>query len=343
MKDINDKTKFTTNVDVNILKNNQSQNRKEDSKMNFNYGESNLNNEDYSNGNSDDYFSNDKLNNFDFSLEIQNSNTINNLQNEMIQFTHKSEIQNDINNNFIFQDKKETIKEEKTNVQKISSRDIGKKRKRENEIKNRKRNKKRKTNGENKEIKKTKILFTIEKNDKNTRIGKKTEKKSRRRLNIYNKLFRNFIQDIIPNWINFGENEKKKKLYKLNPNILKKTNNYKFKNKLLKEIYSQEITSKEYDKEHNIKIIQNAEGIKKIKLELYFEETVKFFSNKSLQKDEIIKILKYKKSYDEKINIDEFLNGLEGKEEYIHNKGGNSSYKIKFKESLEKFENEFFE
>ena len=88
--------------------------------------------------------------------------------------------------------------------------------------------------------------------------------------NILNMLNRNLIQTILLDWINYEESDKNKRLIKLDPIIFR--NNKDFYGIKLKDIYSQKISIKEknVDKNHNINIINGANGIKSIKLILLF-------------------------------------------------------------------------
>lgn len=173
--------------------------------------------------------------------------------------------------------------------------------------------------GENnlrKEIEK-KELFIIQ-NEKNLKIGNNTKKKDNRYDNKMAMIIRNLIQEIFLDWINYGESDDAKKLCKINPEILRK--NYDLRGKTLGEIYSKKLSEKEkqkYGKDHNIEIINNSSGIKKIKLNFKFEEALKLFlcinnANKNLS--EIINLDEYKE--------EEILKGLKGKEEYINRKKG---------------------
>ena len=84
------------------------------------------------------------------------------------------------------------------------------------------------------------------------KIGNNTQKKSKRESNQLDMIKRNLIQNIFLYWINDGESDINKRLNKLDPIIFSGDN---FKQKTLQEIYSQKITIKEIDKNHNINII----------------------------------------------------------------------------------------
>ena len=86
--------------------------------------------------------------------------------------------------------------------------------------------------------------------DISIKIGNSLKIKSLRKDNIRNKIIRNFIQDIIPNWVG---NIKTKKKDKLNRNDL--IFNYKKKLKMkLSEIYKDQFDSNEKDKVIDVKL-----------------------------------------------------------------------------------------
>ena len=180
-----------------------------------------------------------------------------------------------------------------------------------------------------------KIYFEI--NKKNTlKAGNNTKKKSRRNLNIYNEIIRNLIQDIYRNWINEGEKNNNKKLKKLSPIIFK---SYNFKGSLLNDIYSQEITKKENDTKYNINNINSASGIKKIKLNFSFEDSLKLFYNDNINEEEFYTLFPNLKQ--EKINMTDFLKGLKTKDIYAEEKGGKGNYKIKLNNNLDKIKHNY--
>ena len=181
------------------------------------------------------------------------------------------------------------------------------------------------------------IVFKYALNESKIKIGNKTEKKSSRKSNQLNMIKRNFIQNICPYWINYGEKDDTQKINKLNPKVLYKD----YKNMKLKDIYYQDITVKEKDKAHNQKIIDSAKGIKKLKLELSYENALKLFFNVNIGEIELLKIipnLKEKKRFNLKINYKEFLKGLKGYKEFLKEKGGKPGYYKKLKENLIIFE-----
>jgi hypothetical protein len=214
-------------------------------------------------------------------------------------------------------DSKEEKSEEKKN---------GKKRKRS----------KKKEKSENIEII-PKKKFKIEKKN----IGYKTKKKSKRESNQLDMFKRNFIQDICIDYINEGEADKNKRLSKLDPIIFSGDD---FKQKTLKDIYSQKITIKEKDKNHNINIIDNAIGLTKMKLCLGFKDALKFFFNEYFEEKELLQIfqnLKENNDVSEEISYKGFIKGLKGAKEYLKEKGGNEVYSKKFENSLKKFREKY--
>ena len=177
--------------------------------------------------------------------------------------------------------------------------------------------------------------FEIKKISK-LKAGNNIKKKSKRNLNIYNMIIRNLIQDIFLNWINEGE-KKNKKLKKLNPKVLK---SYNFKGSLLKDIYSQEITKSEKDdKKYNINIINNVTGIKKIKLNLSFENSLILFYNDDINKNEFNELLLHLKQ--EKINMTDFLKGLKTKNIYAKEKWGKEKFQEKLNDNLNKIKDDY--
>ena len=151
--------------------------------------------------------------------------------------------------------------------------------------------------------------------------------------NILNMLNRNLIQTILLNWINYEESDKNKILIKLDPIIFR--NNKDFYGKKLKEIYSQKISIKEknIDKNHNINIINGANGIKSVKLNFTFLQALKLFYYKS-NKTELLKIINNLQETEKIGNETDILKGLIGKEEYLAEKEKKRG--ALFKEKLEK-------
>jgi len=167
------------------------------------------------------------------------------------------------------------------------------------------------------------------------------KRKKYRADNILNMFKRNLIQQIFLDWINNGESNKNDILSKLDPAIFRTP--FNFKGKKLKEIYSENISkkSKNQDKNHNIDVIKRAEGIKKIKLNLSFEQALKIFFYEKINKNEILENIQSHKN----IIIDEniIMQGLKCKEEYIaeKSKGEKSCFEKKLRKILDAFEEEY--
>ena len=132
--------------------------------------------------------------------------------------------------------------------------------------------------------------------------GNIIKKNSKRGQNCRQKIIRNFIQNILPNWIN---DEKNKRVKKLGKKELK----YKYieyKGKKLKEIY---------------KISDN----NNIKLNFYFEEAFKAFCHENLREEILYNVIKReskneKKGKIEKYNSKDFFIKFKSKKEYINEK-----------------------
>ena len=192
---------------------------------------------------------------------------------------------------------------------------------------------------EKKEIKNLGKKRNTTKNDDEEEIENKNHRARRDNIprarydNILNMLKRNLIQTILLDWINYEELDKNKRLIKLDPIIFR--NNKDFYGKKLKEIYSQKISIKEknVDKNHNINIINGANGIKGVKLNLTFLQALKHFYYKSNKTGlfEITNNLQENEKIGSETNI---LKGLKGKEEYLAEKEKKKG--VLFKEKLEK-------
>ena len=167
---------------------------------------------------------------------------------------------------------------------------------------------------EKKEIRNLGKKIDNKQNDDDAEIRDKN--RSVRIDNILIRLKRNLIQNIFLNWINHEESDKNKRLIKLDPIIFR--NFYDFNLKKLKEIYSEKISIKvkNVNENHNINIIKEAEGIKKIKLDLTFEQAFKFFYYKNNQ-NEILEIIEELQENENIGSITDFLKGLTGKDEYL--------------------------
>ena len=144
---------------------------------------------------------------------------------------------------------------------------------------------------------------------------KNIKRKRYRSDNISNMFKRNLIQKIFLEWINYGE-EKNNRIQKLDPIIFMNSSN--FKGKKLKEIYSKNISikSKNLDRKYNIHIINEAKGIKNVKLNFSFEQALKLFYYRTIDENEIIEIIK---NLNENVDINEanIIEGLKSKEEFI--------------------------
>ena len=180
-----------------------------------------------------------------------------------------------------------------------------------------------------------KELFMIS-NEQTLKIGNNIRYKSIRCDNQINMIARNLIQEIFLDWINYGETDNSKKLYKINPKIFGQKYDF-FKGKTLKKIYSEEISKKLGDNEHNIIIIDSAEGDKKIKLNFTFEEALKLFYYKNNVAEDLSEIINIDKNKEEIIKSN-ILEGLIGKEDYINRKtkAEDSIYKQKLLLNLDK-------
>ena len=169
------------------------------------------------------------------------------------------------------------------------------------------------------------------------KIGNNTERKSKRESNQLAMIKRNLIQNILLYWINYGKTDKTKRLRKLNPIIFLCDD---FKKKTLQEIYSEEITKKELDGNHNKNIIKNAIGITKMKLCLDFKDALKFFFNEYFEEKELLQIfqnLKENNDVSEEISFKGFLKGLKGAKDYLRERGDKKVHSKKLENSLNKF------
>ena len=204
-----------------------------------------------------------------------------------------------------------------------------------------------KTYEDKKGKRKSKKIFTILKKDgfikkkaiirinENKKVGYKIKIKSRRVDNIKEKIKRNIIQDIIPNWINCKEKNLNNILQKLNPSKIKDI--YKTKNEPIEKIFKSDITLKgNIDKQHNINIINNnANNLKKIKFKFTLIEIMNVIIDKNKREQILSKKmpeLKEKEERERKALINEFFEGLKGIEEYLNEIDGSACYKNKIKE-----------
>ena len=205
---------------------------------------------------------------------------------------------------------------------------------------------KNKAYGDKKEKRKSKKIFAVIEKDgfkkkkeiirrnENKKVGYTTKRKSRRALYIRDKIGRNTIQDIIPNWINYKEKDSNNILQKLDPSKIKDIN--KLKNVPIEEIFKSDITLKgNIDKQHNINIIKfynnnNVNYLKKIKFKFTLNEIIKVIIDKNIREkilSEKMLELKEKEEKERKALINEFFEGLKGIEEYLNDIDGLNCYK----------------
>lgn len=179
--------------------------------------------------------------------------------------------------------------------------------------------------------------------------GNNLKKNSGRKRNRKIKIIRNFTQDIVIDWLNNGQKNKIRKIKY--PFII--FNKYIIlKGKKLEEIYSEDFTHnnkekeinenkdeekmKEFkiiynedEKEHNNNIIKNSEGILKNKLNLTFEQVFKAFCSDNFRR-------KIEKNYGDK-----FFVKFKDKNHYIYEKSIKYNEKKLFEESIIEILNEF--
>ena len=179
--------------------------------------------------------------------------------------------------------------------------------------------------------------------------GNNLKKNSGRKRNRKIKIVRNFTQDIVIDWLNNGQKNKIRKIKY--PFII--FNKYIIlKGKKLEEIYSEDFThnnkekeineyideekmkefkiiNNEDEKEHNNNIIKNSEGILKNKLNLTFEQVFKAFCSDNFRR-------KIEKNYGDK-----FFVKFKDKNHYIYEKSIKYNEKKLFEESIIEILNEF--
>ena len=191
--------------------------------------------------------------------------------------------------------------------------------------KNKKSKKNNNNNNNNEFLEKKRFLFNI-RNDEFEQSGNNYKSDSSPRpQNIRNKIIRNFIQDILLNWINNGEQKKNKIFQKLRKENL----NYKCKGKKLFEIYKlseTDISNILNDKKYKNNFINNKSKENfYIKLHFYFEEAFKIFCYEKY-KEEIYKnvrkreLFNYEEEENEQSNYKEFFNKFKSKQVYINEK-----------------------
>jgi hypothetical protein len=155
--------------------------------------------------------------------------------------------------------------------------------------------------------------------------GNIIKKNSKRGQNCRQKIIRNLIQNILPNWINDEKNQRVKKLGK-------KELKYKYieyKGKKLKEIY---------------KISDN----NNIKLNFYFEEAFKAFCHENIREEILLNVIKRESKIEkggkiEKYNSKDFFIKFKSKKEYINEKINERDdidlFEASFKRLLSEFNN----
>ena len=146
-------------------------------------------------------------------------------------------------------------------------------------------------------------------------------KSSSRCGNNLQKIKRNILQKIIPDWINYKEKNKKKWLKKLDPKICIK--NIDIKYMTIEDIFQMNHSGIKAKNENINIIIKNTDEEKKIKLQFTFLEIVKALYYKNLREQLLfekmpnIKSLKKKERED---YISKFFEGLKDIEEYFTEK-----------------------
>ena len=193
------------------------------------------------------------------------------------------------------------------------------------------------TKYKNKKLNEKKFYFQIL-NVKFKKSGKNCINNSERPQNIRNRIIRNLIQDILPDWINNGN--KKEILVKLS----KKNLNYNCKGKKLFEIYKlseEDILNIINDKKNQDFFIDNKSKENFIiKLNLYFEEAFEMFCFKKSREEIYKKVRKKRKliyceEENEQFNYNEFFKKFKSKEEYLKEKEKCIKEGLLFKKSFQ--------
>lgn len=178
-------------------------------------------------------------------------------------------------------------------------------------------------------------------NSKFEKSGNNIKKKSNRNQNIQNKILRNLIQDIIPNWVNIN----KKKECKILNKISKKKLTYdinKYKEKKLYTIYSKNI----FDDNNIINNENNLNNDTLLKLNFYFEEAIQAFCFEESRDDILLKVKKrefnlFNEKNNDNPNSKEFFANFKCKKKYINEKTNNKKEKIRLNKCFEEFQNKF--
>lgn len=178
-------------------------------------------------------------------------------------------------------------------------------------------------------------------NSKFEKSGNNIKKKSNRNQNIQNKILRNLIQDIIPNWVNIKKEKKYKILNKITKNKLSYDIN-KYKEKKLYTIYNKNI----FDDNNNINNESNLNNDTLLKLNFYFEEAIQVFCFEDSRDDILLKVRKreFNLSNDKNNknpNSKEFFANFKCKKKYINEKTNNKNEKIRLNKCFEEFQTKF--
>ena len=193
---------------------------------------------------------------------------------------------------------------------------------------------------------KQKKIFIIKKDDNNikkkeiiTGNGKRkimnsTKRISNRKLNIRDMIITNFIQNIIRNWINYKEKNKKKILQKINPSIFKKNNYLELiKDKTIEEIFKLEISKRIENKNINKEIINSSDKEKSIKFKFTLKQIFLVFNQISSREEKLIEKIPELEDMktEDKNYVKNFFTGLKEKEEYFkEKKKGSKNHQEKF-------------
>ena len=173
---------------------------------------------------------------------------------------------------------------------------------------------------------------------KRKKIGYSRKKRSKRPSNIKDMIVRNLIQEIIPNWINYNEKNKRNILKKIKPSILKDTYFFdKNKDKIIEDFYNLNITKTENNQNTIIEFIEKTDNDKLIKLKFTLMEAFTVFNDINSREEILLSkepTLKKKNGEEKKAFIEKFYLGLKNKEEYIYEKGGNEKYQQKLEVKL---------
>lgn len=161
-----------------------------------------------------------------------------------------------------------------------------------------------------------------------------TKRISNRKLNIRDMIITNFIQNIIRNWINYKEKNKKKILQKINPSIFKKNNYLELiKDKTIEEIFKLEISKRIENKNINKEIINSSDKEKSIKFKFTLKQIFLVFNQISSREEKLIEKIPELEDMktEDKNYVKNFFTGLKEKEEYFkEKKKGSKNHQEKF-------------